>query len=80
MAAHYDFDAMKLNVNQCVLALQGNAGSLRKAFKWEESPQGRDYWLKQMNNGLEIDAIGTLKYLIEQKNHLDFEALRRNGY
>lgn len=66
MTTHYDFDAMRLNVDQCIIAIQSNRGALRKAFRWEETPQGAEYWLDQMENGITPDAKSTLAYFVAQ--------------
>lgn len=71
MTTHYDFDAMRLNVDQCIIAIQANRGALRKAFRWEETPQGAEYWLDQMNGGLDLDAKATLAYFVAQS--MEFE-------
>lgn len=65
MTAHYDFDAMQLNTQACMDALTDHPHHLTAAFIWSATPQGEDYWSKQMS-GLDADAKCTLQFLIDQ--------------
>lgn len=71
MTVHYDFDAMKLNVDQCVNAIKVSTDYLPHAFDWRKTPQGSAYWQNQMINGLDLDAKATLAYFVAQS--MEFE-------
>ncbi len=63
MTANYNFDRMRLNVAQTQAALQ-DVRYLRGAFIWSETPQGEDYWQKQLDNGLDMGARSTLATMV----------------
>lgn len=66
MTTHYDFDAMNLNVDQCINVLKVSTDYLPHAFDWRATPQGSAYWQKQMIDGMDLDARSTLAYFVAQ--------------
>jgi hypothetical protein len=72
--ADYDFDAMELNLDHCIKVIKGDTEYLNTAFVWSETPQGREYWKRQLLNGIEPDAMSTLAYMAAQG--LQFEMMR----
>lgn len=63
---HYDFDEMRLNVDQCIKALKVDSRYLDNAFDWDKTPQGADYWAKQADICFEPDARSTVAYFVAQ--------------
>ena len=66
MTTHYDFDAMQLNVDDCIKAIKVNPRYLDNAFRWAKTPQGYDYWDKQSKEGMDLDARSTVAYFVAQ--------------
>lgn len=69
----YDFDAMQLRHDIARAALT-DITLLERAFIWEQTPQGREYWEQQATSGLSPDARSTICFMVAQSLALEFHA------
>jgi len=73
MIAHYDFDAMQLRVDHARAALT-DISYLDRAFIWERTPQGREYWEGQASTGLDQNARSTICFMVAQSMAIEFSS------
>lgn len=69
----YDFDAMQFRHDVARAALS-DITLLERAFVWENSPQGREYWEQQAANGLDLAGRSTVCFMIAASLTLSFYA------
>ena len=69
----YDFDAMELRHDVARAALS-DVSLLERAFVWEHTPQGREYWEQQAASGLDQTARSTVCFMVAQSIAIEFHA------
>lgn len=69
----YDFDAMQLRTDYARASLD-NITFLDRAFIWERTPQGRDYWERQAANGLDAEGRSTIAFMVAQSIELEIHS------
>lgn len=69
---------MRLNVAQAHRALTEIA-ALERAFIWERTPQGREYWERQAANGLDYEGRATIAFMVAQSIQFEMAGARASA-